>query len=126
MARREVRVRIPRGREPRLRDQLTGTWIYDDTFEVTLAADLRYVLTSRSPSMAVTSWGTWEVRNGSLVYTITNCIAQGTPNFEAAGFSFPTNFDAVGISIPVRIVRADRSNLLWSSGGHTMSLKRKR
>jgi len=59
--------------------------------------------------------GTWEVQGGSVVSTITNCVGQGT-----------TNFQKVGTSDRWVIIRADPGELIWSNDEQTVYLKRKK
>jgi hypothetical protein len=101
-------------RDTKVRDQIAGTWVRDDTFEVRLAADGSFISQWIQPTKSVTFQGMWRVHNGDVVTTLTNCIAQGT-----------TNFQAVGSVDRWVIVRLDRSDLVWSNNGQTISLRRK-
>lgn len=101
-------------RDTKLRDQITGTWTRDDSFQTTLAADGSFISQWTHPAMTVTYQGTWKVQDGGVVSTITNRTAQGT-----------TNFQTVGTVERWAIVRLDRSDLVWSNNGQTISLRRK-
>ena len=102
-------------REDKLREQLTGTWTRDDTFQMTLAADGSFVSQWTLPTKSLTYKGTWKVQDGAVVSTITNSIARGTTNFQAAG--------TVDRWVIVKVAGDD---LVWSNAEQTISLKRKR
>ena len=97
-----------------LHDQIAGTWKGPGTFEMTLAADGTFVSQSTLPAKRLTYQGTWKVQDGGVVSTLTNCNAEGT-----------TNFQAVGSVEHWAILRADRTDLVWSNNGQTISFKRK-
>jgi len=99
----------------KLRDRLTGTWTRGDTFEMTLAADGRFISQWKVPTKSLTYMGTWKVQGSSVVSIITNCSAQDT-----------TNFEKVGTTEHWVIIRADQSELVWSNNEQTVSLKRKK
>ena len=100
--------------DTKLRDQITGTWAREDTYQTTLAADGSFISQWTLPTKTLIYQGTWKIQDGGVVSTVTNCIAQGT-----------TNFQAVGSVDRWVIVRLDRSDLVWSNDGQTISLKRK-
>lgn len=100
-------------RDADLRQHIAGTWTRD-SFEMTLSAEGSFVSRWTHSTSSLIYQGTWTVRDGGVVSTITNCIAHGT-----------TNFEAVGSVERWAIVRLDRSDLVWSNEGQTISLKRK-
>ena len=102
-------------RETKLQEQLAGTWTRDDTFQMTLATDGSFVSQWTLPTKSLTYEGIWKMEDGSVVSTITNSIARGTTNFQAAG--------TVDRWV---IVKIDNNDLVWSNAEQTISLKRKR
>ena len=72
-------------RETELREQVTGTWVPDNTFDMTLAADGSLISRWTLPAKSVEYQGTWKIQSGKVVSTITNCIAQGTTNVQPVG-----------------------------------------
>src|ERR1700751_1153176 len=102
-------------RDAELRHQITGTWRRDDTFEIALAADGSFVSHWAEPAKRITYQGTWKVRDGDVISSITNCAAQGT-----------TNFEPVGSTHHFTVRQADETDLVWSVDGQTISFKRKR
>jgi hypothetical protein len=102
-------------RDTRLREQIVGTWTNDNNFVMTFAADGGLVSRWAMPAKELTYQGMWTVQDGVLVSTLTNCIAQGT-----------TNFEAVGSVDHFKIVQADHNDLVFAGEGQTISLKRKR
>ena len=101
-------------RDTKLRDHVVGTWTREDTLQLTFAADGSFTTQWTFPTKTLTYQGTWRVQEGGVVSTITNCIARGI-----------TNFQAVGTVERWVIVRLDRSDLVWSNEGQTISLRRK-
>lgn len=101
-------------RDTALSQQIVGTWTRE-SFEITLSADGSFVSQWTRPTSSLTYQGTWRLQDSSVVSTtVTNCTAQGT-----------TNFQAVGSVDRWVIIRANRSDLVWSNSGQTISLKRK-
>ena len=102
-------------RETELREQVTGTWMRGDDFEMTLAADGTFISRWTLPAKSVVYQGTWKVQSDRVVSTITNCIAQGTTNVQPSG--------TVDHWV---IVRTGPSELIWSNDGQSISLTRKK
>ncbi|HSY18256.1 MAG TPA: hypothetical protein VK815_07985 [Candidatus Acidoferrales bacterium] len=102
-------------REAKLRDQIAGTWMRDEAYEITFASDGSFVSRISRPTQHLTYQGVWKVDASDIVYTVTNCIAQDT-----------TNFQAIGSVDRLAIVRIDHSDLVWSNTGQRIELKRKK
>jgi hypothetical protein len=69
-------------RDTKLRRQIAGTWTVPPSGSMAFFVDGRFHFTnSFVSSNTVLAWsndGTWEVRDGFLITTITNSIASGT------------------------------------------------
>jgi hypothetical protein len=100
-------------RDAELREQITGIWTQDDS-EMTLAANGSFISHMADSTNSWTFQGTWKVRNGSLVTTITNIVAT-TGTFEGIG-----SVERYGI------FRADRTDLVFSNAVQMISYKRKK
>ena len=101
-------------RDAKLREQITGTWTRDGKFEMRLLADGSFVSYWALSNKSLTYQGTWKIQDGSMVSTLTNCIAEGT-----------TNFERVGSVDHFAIIRADLTDLVYSNSGQMISLTRK-
>jgi hypothetical protein len=97
-------------REAKLHKQMTGTWTNSNIVKITLASDGSLVTRWKQ---GVTYQGTWTIQNGEFVSTITNCIPDGT-----------TNFEAVGSVDRGRIISVDAHHLVYEIQGQTISLRR--
>jgi len=99
-----------------LQKKMAGSWSGGVFFKMTLAPDGSYVSewAHTNGLTYLTYQGTWAVRDGQLISTLTNCIAQDT-----------TNFEAVGSVHRFKIVQADDSSLVYAEGTQTISLKRR-
>lgn len=56
-------------RDAKLREQIIGTWIRGDRFEITLATDGSFVSQWTQPTKSLTYQGSWMVRDGDVVST---------------------------------------------------------
>ena len=102
--------------DAQLQKAIAGCWSRGLFFKMTLSPDGSFVsdCTHTNGLTYLTYQGTWSVRDGQLISTITNCIAQDT-----------TNFEAVGSVDRSKIVQADDSNLVYVADAQTISLKRR-
>ncbi|HZR19130.1 MAG TPA: hypothetical protein VFE51_17720 [Verrucomicrobiae bacterium] len=100
-------------RDATLREQIVGAWARDG-FEMTLAADGRYVSRWTQPAKNLTYQGMWKIQDGDIISTLTNSVVQGT-----------TNSQAIGSVDRWVLLRLDHNNLVWSNNGQTVYLKRK-
>jgi hypothetical protein len=100
--------------ETKLHQELAGTWVRDSQFEMKLSADGSFVSHGAVSNQSWTYQGTWKLRDGCLVSTLTNCIAEGT-----------TNFERVGSVESCTIIRADATTLVFSNDNQIISLRRK-
>jgi len=68
-------------RDARLREQILGTW-YNDHNEISYLPDGSFhgKFTRVSPDREWTYAGTWDVKNGFLIATLTNSISKNIPN----------------------------------------------
>ena len=77
------------GRDAKLRQQITGTWPVPPSGSMTfLAAGSFHFTNSYVSTNATLTWasdGTWDVRDGFLITTITNSIASGTDEKAQVG-----------------------------------------
>ena len=58
--------------------------------------------------------GKWKLQDGSMITTLTNCVAEGT-----------TNFERVGTVHSFQIIQVDSTSLVYSYENQTISLSRK-
>ena len=101
-------------RDAKLSEQITGTWTLNDKFETKLSADGSFVSHWALSNKSLTYQGTWKIQDGGMVSTLTNCIADGT-----------TNFERVGSVDHFAIIRADSTGLVFSNNNQMISLTRK-
>ena len=113
-------------RDARLGRQIAGTWTKNVTsnrmtfswtnpaiFTRTISSDGTFSESLGHRSVLVTYQGTWLVKNGGLVMTVTN--AQGTGN-HAAG--------PVGGVDRCQIIQVDDHQFISETGGHTNTWSR--
>jgi hypothetical protein len=101
-------------RDAKFRDQVTGTWTLNDKFETRLSADGSFVSHWALSNKSLTYQGTWKIQDAVMVSTLTNCIAEGT-----------TNFERVGSVDYFAIIRADSTGLVFSNNNQMISFTRK-
>ena len=101
------------GRYDATRHRLIGTWRNDSQFSLTLSASGNFVSTflDTNQMIALTHQGTWQVREGVLMMTITNI--DGTLKHETNG-----SIDRM------RIVELDVNHLALDYGYMTNYLER--
>jgi hypothetical protein len=77
------------GHDAKLRQQIAGTWPVPPSGSITFLSSGCFHFTnsyvSTNATMTWTSDGTWEVRDGFLITTITNSIASGTDEKAQVG-----------------------------------------
>lgn len=100
-------------RDAKLQERIVGTWTRDNAFQITFSTDGSYVSQWTTPTKKVTYQGTWRIQDNAVVFVNTNCVAEGT-----------TNVQAIGSVDRIAIIRADKSNLVYTFYGQTISLKR--
>ena len=100
--------------ETQLHRQIAGSWVRDSQFEMSLSADGSFVSHWTLPDKSLTYQGTWQIQDGSMISTITNCVAEGT-----------TNFEHIGSVDHWSIIQADRTRLVFSNKDGVISLTRK-
>jgi hypothetical protein len=103
--------------DAQLQKAITGSWSDGFFFKITLAPDGSWESQWARPTNGLTYLtyqGTWAVKDGLLVSTLTNCVAVGT-----------TNFVPVGNVQRCKIVQADDSNFVYVADAQTISLKRR-
>jgi hypothetical protein len=76
-------------RDAKLHRQISGTWPIRPSGSMTFFADGRFHFTNSfvysNTTLAWASDGTWDVRHGFLITTITNSIAEGTDEKPPVG-----------------------------------------
>lgn len=100
--------------DTQLRDQIAGTWVRDDLSQMRFKTDGSFVSEWTLPAGKVTFQGIWKIQNGDIVSELTNYVAQG-----------PTITQKIGSKGRWTILSLDRTTLIWSEDGQTVSLKRK-
>jgi hypothetical protein len=101
-------------RDAHLQKEVVGNWTRDSHFQMSLSPDGSFVSHWTNTNKSLTYQGTWMIQEGSLVSTITNCIADGY-----------TNFERVGSVERWPVVRADSTDLVYSNNNQVISLIRK-
>jgi len=103
-------------RDNKISRQITGTWTTDDGVDVwTLSADGGFDERWSRPPRAFTFQGTWEVKNGMLIQTITKIASTNISHLAPIG--------TVNRS---KIVEVSRTNLTLTLEGQTNQLVRQR
>jgi hypothetical protein len=109
--------------DSRLKKQIVGTWAPENSdgfylFEMTLNSDgsfqSKMKAVSTNPAIEWNYAGSWQIKDGLLLSTITNSSGQNTTNLEPAG-----SFERWRIAV------LDDSNLKLEGRGQTNSFKRK-
>ncbi|MCF7709299.1 MAG: hypothetical protein K9N52_10410 [Verrucomicrobia bacterium] len=100
--------------DAKIREQITGTWARDDTFEMTLTKDGGFISQWKSTTNNLTYYGTWKIQDGDIVSVLTNFNAHGNTNVAPLGVNHH------------KIMQIDSNDLVLSNEGQTVSLKRKR
>ena len=103
-------------RDATLAKEIVGNWARDSAFETTLSPDGSFISHWAAPNRSLTYQGTWKIQNGSMITTITNCIATGYTI---------TNFERSGSVDHFTIIRADAHDLVYSNDNQIISLNRK-
>ena len=101
-------------RDTQLRDQIAGTWVRDGVYQMRFQTDGSFVSEWTLPAGKVTFQGIWKIQNGGIVSELTNYVAQG-----------PKITQKIGSVGRWTILTLDRTALVWSENGETVSLKRK-
>jgi hypothetical protein len=101
-------------RDAQLQKEVVGDWTRDGYFEMSLSPDGSFVSHWTTTNKNLTYQGTWKIQDGSVVSTITNCIAEGT-----------TNYERVGSVERWAVIRADSTGLVYSNNNQVVSLTRK-
>jgi hypothetical protein len=109
--------------DSRLKEQIVGTWTPENSdgfylFVITLNSDGSFQskakTSSTNPAKEWNYAGSWQLKDGILLSTITNSSGQNT-----------TNLEAVGTIERWRIAVLDDSNLKLEGQAQTNSFKRK-
>jgi len=100
--------------DSQLQKKVVGNWARDSYFDMRLFPDGSFVSRWTTTNHILTYQGTWKIQDGSMVSTITNCIAEGT-----------TNFERVGSVDRYAIIRADSTDLVYSNNNQIISFRRK-
>jgi hypothetical protein len=101
-------------RDAQLQKEVVGNWTRDGYFQMSLSPDGSFVSHWATTNMSLTYQGTWKIQDGSMVSTITNCMAEGT-----------TNYERVGSVDSFKIIRSDSTGLVCSNNNQIMSMTRK-
>jgi len=101
-------------RDAQLQKEIVGNWTLDGYFQMSLSPDGRFVSHWTTTNTSVTYQGTWKIQRGSMVSTLTNCIADGT-----------TNYERVGSVDGYKIIRVDSTGLVYSNNNQLISMTRK-
>lgn len=96
-----------------LQKEVVGSWARDSQFKMTLSPDGSFVSHWATTNKNLTYQGTWNVQNGNMICTVTNCISQGW-----------TNFARVGSVESYAIIRADSTGLVYSNDNQIISFTR--
>ena len=99
--------------DAQLQKKVIGSWARDTYFQMTLSPDGSFVSHWTTTNASPTYKGTWKVQAGTMISTITNCIANGT-----------TNFERVGSVDSFTIVRANSKELVYSNQNQIITFRR--
>ena len=80
---------------------------------MTLSPDGSFVSHWATTNRSLTYQGTWKILKGRMVFTNTNCVAEGTTNFEQIG-----NVESYVI------IRADSTGMVYSNDDQIISFRR--
>ena len=100
--------------DAQLQKEVTGDWTRGSYFQMSLSPDGSFVSRWAITNVNLTYQGTWKIEGGSMVSTITNCIAEGT-----------TNYERVGSVEHWAIIRVDSTGLVCSNNNQVVSYTRK-
>ncbi len=98
-------------RDTKLTHAVCGSWRGGASREMVLAPDGSFSASFRSPKGTLTLAGTWQIKDGVLIWTTANV-------------SGPEPHVAVGTVDRSRIVSVDAHRLVYEVQGHTISLSR--
>ena len=96
-----------------LNKEVFGSWAQSSHFKMMLSPDGSFVSHWATTNKSLTYQGTWKIQRASLIYTVTNCIAEGYTNFEGVG--------SVG---RYAIIRVDSTRLVYSNYDQIISFRR--
>ena len=101
-----------------LEQQIVGTWAKGKSSEICIYTNgsFRSTMSEVYPKVTKT-WnykGTWEIKDGFFIYTVTNATATGS-----------TNFEAVGSVDRCQIIKLDSLSLVCKIGDQTVAFSRK-
>jgi hypothetical protein len=97
-----------------LQKEVAGNWTLGSYFQMSLSPDGSFISHWTTTNVNLTYQGTWKIEGASLVSTITNCMAEGT-----------TNYERVGSVEHWAIIRADSTGLVCSNNNQVVSYTRK-
>ena len=97
--------------DAKITDAVCGSWRGGANRTMLLAPDGSFSALFRSPKGTLTLAGTWQIKDGILIWTTTNV-------------SGPEPHVAVGTVDRSKIVSVDAHRLVYEAGGHTISLSR--
>ncbi len=100
-----------RSRDTKLTHAVCGNWRGGASREMVMAPGGSFSATFHSPKGTLTLAGTWQIKNGMLIWTTTNV-------------SGPEPHVAIGTVDRSKIISVDAHRLVYEVEGHTISLSR--
>jgi hypothetical protein len=101
-----------------LEHQIIGTWARDKSSEMIINTNGSFHSKFSTAYSSVTKtwnyYGTWQIKDGFCVMTITNASTTGATNFEAVG--------SIGRA---KIIKLEGTSLVWKLDDQTIAFRRK-